>query len=712
MTSPRWTAHQVSAREAEPRRVDLTVQDRILAGVIAAPDRVVYAFLTAALPVGVAVAFGVFHPALVIPAIVIAVVVLWRWTPSNYLDSGRAATTDQRTDVVTATRRAQHAALGTGLIVVFLALWLWINRHYYSQYMNVTRDPSIYTLRAMWLVDHPSSIIDVHTAAAAAAGVPGTDVGSLAFPAIDGKIFPQSNGLVPGLLAVAGWVGGTRAILLGNLIIGALGLLAVYAFARRLLGPLWALAPAVALGLCMPLISVTRSPYSEPTALVAVFGGLTLLWTSWYSRKWSHFLVAGLLLGVSALARIDAGATVIGVLAGFGVVALGARSTAVRRQAAVRATAFFVGSGLCMLLGILDGLINSKVYLEAEADNLVPLTIVTAFGWLVVVGIAFLPLALFRDWLGTRSQLLGKVVFIAALVIGLLMISRPLWWTAHFIEPQTYPTIEAMERGSGLPIDGGRSFDESSVNWLSMYLGWPAVILGAFGGALLATRIVRLRESRTAVFTATIACVSALYLNRISIFPDQIWAMRRFIPVIIPGLLVAATYVLWRMAKRWSGLKWLAGSVAAVVVAGSIAPWTTVWTTANFQGQLQEMVIGCAAVGDRSVILAGPHPAPAWFLPTFTIGCHRPTVSYEKATPQGMAQIGRQFGGAQVAVVTFDPKSVSWSTPVPGPVNSGVFPVWEQPLQRVPAKSNNYTRSMWVGVLQPDGRVAALPTGR
>ena len=40
---------------------------------------------------------------------------------------------------------------------------------------------------------------------------------------------------------------------------GGLALLAVYAFSRRLVGPLWALAPMIALGLSMPMVYFSRA---------------------------------------------------------------------------------------------------------------------------------------------------------------------------------------------------------------------------------------------------------------------------------------------------------------------------------------------------------------------------------------------------------------------------------------------------------------------
>ena len=207
----------------------------------------------------------------------------------------------------------------------------------------------------------------------------------------------------------------------------------------------------------------------------------------------------------------------------------------------------------------------------------------------------------------------------------------------------------------------------------------------------------------------TVASAALLYLNRISIFPDQIWAMRRFLPIIIPGLLIAAVYPLRVVVARRPRLTWIGGGVAAAVVAFAVLPWSgPVASTANGAGQVQEMKQSCAVVAGRPVVLTGKNPGSAWFLPTFKIGCEVPTLQYVEATPDGLAKIRANYG-TDVMAVTFDPKSVSWTTgTAPAPVITSAIPVWSQPLQQVPSSIGAIDRQMWIGVVQPDGRVAPL----
>ena len=700
--------------EADPQHATDGV-DRALvllrAAVIAAPDRIVTAFLSAAIPVGLAVTFRVFTPALVVPAAVLFVVAFWFVTPSNFL-AGRGRRFHQNTaDPQPAARPAGRAAAGAVLAGVAVLAWMWVNHSYTAQYVVLQRDPGIYTLRAMWLMHHSSPLIDMSAESAAIGGVPGASTSALAFPATGTTVYPQSSGLLPGLLAVAGWVGGLTGVLKGDLVIGAVALLSVYAFARRLLGPLWALVPLGALAACMPMVAFARAPYSEPVALAATFGGLTVLWIAWESQKLSRFAVAGVLLGVGSLARIDGGAALIGVLGGFGLVTLGTRSGPGRRRAALQATVFFVGAAAMNALGLLDSSRNSPVYLASESHNVYPLAAATIVAWVVVVALAFIPLGPVRDWLaGSRAQV-SRIALALGLLIGVVMISRPLWWTARFNagNPAMEAPVRGMQINNNLPLDPGRTYDESTVNWLGMYLGWITVVLAALGAAMLLARIARARDPRLAMFVMTVAAVSLLYLNRVSIFPDQIWAMRRFLPVVLPGLLVAAAYPLVRLARARPAAGWVAIGLGAVVVAGAMVPWAgPVWTVANGAGQVQEMNRGCATVAGRPVVLTGKNPGSAWFLPTFKIGCGVPTVQYVDATPTGLAKIRANYG-VEVAVVTFDPASVTWTTgTAPAPVNAATIPNWSQPLQRVPDSAGLTQRVMFAGIVQPDGTVAPL----
>src|SRR6185312_5878419 len=91
--------------------------------------------------------------------------------------------------------------------------------------------------------------------------------------------------------------------------------------------------------------------------------------------------------------------------------------------------------------------------------------------------------------------------------------------------------------------------------WVIWYIGLPTVLLGAFGIGLLAHHCLRALLTwkdqpgawRNWALPLVIICAgSAAVLWQPQIVPDQPWASRRLVVVVLPGLIVCA---LW--AARW-----------------------------------------------------------------------------------------------------------------------------------------------------------------
>lgn len=128
----------------------------------------------------------------------------------------------------------------------------------------------------------------------------------------------QSTTIVPGLIAVAGWIGGITWLLQANVLIGAGALVAVYAVARRLAGPLFGLLPMVALAVSMPLLAFSRAPYTEPLSLLAVSVGALGLLCGARGGGRRAWLLGGFGIGLAAMIRIDGVMVVIGAVIGIG----------------------------------------------------------------------------------------------------------------------------------------------------------------------------------------------------------------------------------------------------------------------------------------------------------------------------------------------------------------------------------------------------------
>lgn len=674
-----------------------TARNWVVATVASAPDRLALVFLAAAATVTVLLQLHAFNPYLAIAITGVLIVASWRLVPY-------ARSPDRTT------------ALGSLVAIQVVVAWIWVNAPYYEQELSVYRDPSIYALRGWWLTRHASPLIDLSQAAQGARGVTGAAITAGGFPVQGDTAYPQGASLVPGLLAVAGRLAGMRAMLAANLVIAGVALLLLYALARQFMGPVWALVPMVALALSMPMVYFARASYTEPAEMAAVFGGLLLLVAATRSGRSVLYVLAGVTAGVSTLARVDGVLIVDGALLGIGVAAAAAVDPARRRELRRGLIAFAIGATASSLVGWYDLKYNSRFYYPAVWHNMRSLFVLLAVVVVGTLAVSYLPLARLRRSLSQRRAVLSRAGVIIVLVVCAVMASRPLWWIARFnTDPLIHTTIKSRQKNAGLPIDPARSYDEHTVSWLAWYLGWPVVVLAAVGLALLVARIARGRDVSLLAFFATFGLVAALYLNQVSITPDQIWAMRRLLPVIVPGVLIAAGYLVVVLARS-SRLSWLAAPLAVLIALGPAMQWRYLFMQPEFAGEFGAVNAACAAVHQGAAgspayrtALVGSTPGTGYWAPTLKIVCGAAVVSVGQATPANLAQIRSNWGGGPVTVVSFSASAVPWTTSTPPPPRySGQATLWNQPLTSRPVSTITIGIAFWVGVLGADGRVTPL----
>ncbi len=143
--------------------------------------------------------------------------------------------------------------------------------------------------------------------------------------------------------------------------------------------------------------------------------------------------------------------------------------------------------------------------------------------------------------------------------------------------------VAGMQARQGLPVDGGRTYAEQSVAWLSWYVGPVAMAVSLVVLAVLLRRAVlsagshRVDAWLPAVFVA--AGSTLLTLARPGITPDHPWADRRLLialPLVVALVFTGLSWALRRAAasgRRWVGVV-LAVVVGALVVApAALATW-------------------------------------------------------------------------------------------------------------------------------------------
>ena len=127
-------------------------------------------------------------------------------------------------------------------------------------------------------------------------------------------------------------------------------------------------------------------------------------------------------------------------------------------------------------------------------------------------------------------------------------------------------------------MDPTRLYSEDTLYWVIWYAGIATVLLGGFGAAILLRRCLRdllnWRDAtgmslNWALPMAIILVGSGAILWQPFTVPDQPWASRRLVPVVIPGLILLATWgAAWltrRARERGAGVV-----TAAVVGAFSV----------------------------------------------------------------------------------------------------------------------------------------------
>ena len=285
-------------------------------------------------------------------------------------------------------------------------------------------------------------------------------------------------------------------------------------------------------------------------------------------------LLAGILVGGTGLVRVDALREVVLLLP---VLALGAAFGGRWVRPVL------VGLGLSLLVAAVAAVGLSWQYLASIAASLVPLV---ALGVLVGGG-SWLALVLWRrGWRlpSVVGRWLPDVAAGLVVVAGLYLASRPLWQVARQ-DPNDPGSryVAGMQARQGLPVDGGRTYAEQTVAWLSWYVGPVALVVALAVLAVLVRRAVLSAGERRVDAWLPALLVAAgstlLTLLRPGITPDHPWADRRLLvalPLVVALVVTGAAWALRR--SRAAGRPWV-GVVAAgvvgilVVVPAAVATW-------------------------------------------------------------------------------------------------------------------------------------------
>ncbi len=157
------------------------------------------------------------------------------------------------------------------------------------------------------------------------------------------------------------------------------------------------------------------------------------------------------------------------------------------------------------------------------------------------------------SWRRGGERLAARLATIVAALLVLLAAvgaTRPLWLISHqYIGPSFSGWIHYWQAQERLAFDDTRSYAENTLTWLSWYDSAIVVAAGVIGIALLVRRFGRTGRPAVVGFLLIFLSYSLASLTYPDITADQIWSIRRFLPIVIPGFLIGAAY-LSRMLSR------------------------------------------------------------------------------------------------------------------------------------------------------------------
>lgn len=507
-------------------------------------------------------AWGEWRPSVVGPiAVVLAVLVTWvvRRVPSISLPMWSAG----------------------ALTVVSIGVGLWLGATHAEQVLP-RRDSASNLQAAISLAETGLREMPVDVVAYGGTSVvddPAVTLASPAFFAVGTAeqpvIQPQFVIGPAAIYSIGVWADDSPGAMVLPAILTAIGLLGIGLLTARAVGPRWAAVGAAATGLLYPLVHVGRTTYSEPLAMVTLAAGLlALIAAAGDEEEHRGAVLAGLLIGGTAMVRIDGlRETILLVPYLMLMIARGARWP----------TRVGAAAGAATLAALLAAWAQSDQYLGAIAGSLVPLAaigvLLTALAWAALAWSD-------RGWRlpASISRRLPAILGGLVLIAGCYLATRPLWQVVRQSPDDSGARyVAGMQARQGLAVDGGRTYAEDTVTWLSWYVGPVALVVALLMLAAVFARLAgawRDQEQLPAWTGALVVAAgsSLLTLLRPGITPDHPWATRRLLivlPLVVLLVVAAAAWMSRRLVRR-RPMAYAVVTVGAVV--GSLvvpAAWAT-----------------------------------------------------------------------------------------------------------------------------------------
>jgi hypothetical protein len=337
----------------------------------------------------------------------------------------------------------------------------------------------------------------------------------------------------------------------------------------------------------LPLDAEPGAPAGRPRRAARWWRDLNAGWRArlgqqrWAGPSQATMLAAlgGLALGLTTVVRVDALNALLPVIPLIGIL------FAARKPQWLPLS---LGTAAGVGYGLAAGYVLARPYLDSLASWTRAFGIIAAGVALVTLDVALVmrfaaPRRLVRRGLAAPPlRWLPEAVAALTVVAVIAFAVRPYVQTVRGDTNKSMISyVGYLQRLAGLPLDPRRLYAEDTLYWVIWYIGVPAVLLGTFGMAILGRRVVRSLATWHdpgggarvwGLVLLTIGWVAVTVLWRPAVAPDQPWASRRLVTVVLPGLILVAVWTAaWLTSQaRQRGASPLASAAVAAFCVGAL----------------------------------------------------------------------------------------------------------------------------------------------
>jgi hypothetical protein len=584
-------------------------------------------------------------------------------------------------------RADETRAHGPAIAAVAIALALLaVAGISHSEHLLTDRDPAIY-------INTGRSIARTHALRPLVSASPFDDPRAFTsktagFDVYNHRLQTNFLAFLPALLALGWSAGGDTGMLALPALLGALGLLALYALGTKVVGPRWALLGPALLVLAPLQTWFARDAYTEVPLQFFALGGLWLYLQSRDGGGPVAGAIAGIVLGTVMFVRIDALAILVAIPAALVIEFFRAArlEPAARRRRRGATVTFAVAVTVTTLAGARTSQRLSPNYVSDLGSQLHQLELAFAAGVVVAFGIIVVHRVLpgIGHWI-SRSNLLLWIAGAATVVIA---------FYAFDDRPQANaPPVFSSRRAHNA------FYQSASFRWFAWYLGVATLVFIVMGFIVLGVHAVRTDSPAFFVLAATVP-MTVLYIARPSVAPDQLWAMRRYLPVVLPGMTIAAAaaaiWVTSTVDALWPRLRALTVVVilAAMLIPAALAGKPLIG--AKMQGGALDAIHElCRVAGPDAAIAVDPGQFLGAELPQPLRGfCGVPVASITtRGTSISLTDYAARFkaAGRQLYLLTASPRTVHVEAPDSTQVAHVTIPDSAEPDRTLAHRPDRYS---------------------